>query len=155
MRIERVTDETFEAVLGVVAEYQAFYEATPDAERNRAHFGGFLENPSEGVQFVALTEERQPIGFATLYFPYSSVSAGKQCVMNDLYVSPEARGRGVGLALIKHCQNYAREHEYLELSWETRQANEQAQRLYARTGAERTAWYVYTLPVANNHKSGI
>ncbi len=146
MLIELVTEETFEAVLPLIAAYQRFYESAPDESRNREFFGKLLETPDKGVQLVAL-DGAQPCGFATLYFPLSSVSASAKCLMNDLYVVPETRGRGVGTALIVRCLKWAGEHGYAELYWQTQKDNETAQRLYQKMNAFRSEWYTYTLPV--------
>ena len=50
--------------------------------------------------------------------------------MNDLYVDPEARGRGVGAALIEACRGDCRKRGAAKLSWETAPDNATAQRLY-------------------------
>lgn len=86
--------------------------------------------------------------FATLSFPLSSVSAGSYCLLNDLYVVLEARGRGIGRALIARRRDHARERGHAALEWQTRRENATAQRLYDATGARRTAWYTYGLPTA-------
>lgn len=147
MRIETVTEETFERVLPLIAAYQRFYEAEPDEERNRAFFGQFLGDHSRGVQFVALGDAGEALGFATLFFPLSSVRASAYCLMNDLYTVPEQRGRGIGRALIMRCLAYAEKRGFKAISWQTAQSNHTAQRLYDSTGARQTAWYTYTLPV--------
>ena len=147
MRIETVTAATFELVLPLIADYQRFYEATPDQARNRSHFTQFLEDHSQGIQFVALDDARRALGFATLYFPFGSVSARMNCLKNDLYAIPEARGQGIGRALILHCLAYARERGFGSIYWQTAQSNTQAQRLYDSLPTTRSAWYTYTLPV--------
>ena len=147
MHIETVTPATFELVLPLIAGYQRFYEAVPDEARNRAHFAQFLDDHSAGVQFIALDEEGRALGFATLYFPLSSVSARVNCLMNDLFTVPEARGKGVGRALILHCLQYAKQRGYPSIYWQTAQSNVTAQRLYDSLKTTRSAWYTYTLPV--------
>jgi ribosomal protein S18 acetylase RimI-like enzyme len=147
MRIETVTPATFEQVLPLIADYQRFYEATPDEARNRAHFGRLLEDHNLGIQFVALGDAGQVLGFATIYFPLGSVSARVNCLMNDLYTIPEARGQGVGRALILHCLAYAREQGFESIYWQTAQSNARAQRLYDSLPTRRSAWYTYTLPI--------
>jgi ribosomal protein S18 acetylase RimI-like enzyme len=147
VRIETVTAATFEAVLPLIADYQRFYRATPDEARNRAHFGRLLTDHNAGIQFVALDDEGRPLGFATLYFPLSSVSAQVRCLLNDLYTVPAARGQGVGRALIAHCLAHARALGYTSIFWQTEQSNTTAQRLYDSLPTTRTAWYTYTLPV--------
>jgi GNAT superfamily N-acetyltransferase len=146
MPIETVTEATFELVLPLIAAYQRFYEATPDEARNRAHFGRFLRDHSDGVQFLARADDGRPLGFATLYFPYSSLSAGVYCLLNDLYTVPEARGQGVGRALIGHCARHARGLGFARIAWQTAQTNATAQRLYDSLPTTRTAWFTYTLP---------
>jgi ribosomal protein S18 acetylase RimI-like enzyme len=147
MQIETVTPATFELVLPLIAAYQRFYEAVPDETRNRAHFAQFLDDHSQGIQFVALDDARSALGFATLYFPFSSVSAQVRCLMNDLYTVPETRGQGVGRALILHCLAYAQERGHSSIYWQTAQSNTTAQRLYDSLNTTRSAWYTYTLPV--------
>jgi ribosomal protein S18 acetylase RimI-like enzyme len=146
MRIETVTPATFEQVLPLIADYQRFYEATPDEARNRAHFSKLLDNHDLGIQFVALDDAGQAVGFATIYFPLGSVSARVNCLMNDLYAIPAVRGQGVGRALILHCLAYAREHGFDSIYWQTAQSNARAQRLYDSLPTTRSAWYTYTLP---------
>jgi ribosomal protein S18 acetylase RimI-like enzyme len=147
MQIETVTATTFERVLPLIAGYQRFYKAEPDEARNRAHFGRLLNEPSAGIQFVALDDAEQTLGFATLYFPLGSVTPGAYCLMNDLFVVPEARGQGIGRALIRHCLSYAQEHGFQAIRWQTALDNHTAQRLYDSLPTTRSGWYTYTLPV--------
>lgn len=147
MQIETVTAATYELVLPLIAGYQRFYEAEPDEARNRAHFGRLLGDQSAGIQFVALGDAGQALGFATLYFPLGSVTPGVYCLMNDLFVVPEVRGQGIGRALIRHCQSYAQQHGFQAIRWQTALDNHTAQRLYDSLPTTRSGWYTYTLPV--------
>jgi GNAT superfamily N-acetyltransferase len=147
MRIETVTAANFEQLLPLIAAYQEFYRLKPDEGRNRAFFGRFLGGQSGGIQFIALDDRGSALGFATVYSRFSSARAQVDCLMNDLYVVPEARGQGVGRALIEHCRLHARDSGARELIWLTEQSNRTAQRLYDRCPATRTAWYQYRLSV--------
>jgi ribosomal protein S18 acetylase RimI-like enzyme len=145
MQIETVTAQTFEHVLPLIAGYQRFYKAEPDAARNRAHFGRLLDDHDAGIQFVALDDAGQALGFATLYFPLGSVTPGVACLMNDLFVVPEARGQGIGRALILHCLSYANAHGFPKIHWQTALDNHTAQRLYDSLPTTRSGWYTYRL----------
>jgi GNAT superfamily N-acetyltransferase len=145
MQIETVSAQTFERVLPLIASYQRFYKAEPDETRNRAHFGRLLHDHNAGIQFVALDEGGQALGFATLYFPLGSVTPGVACLMNDLFVVPEARGRGIGRALILHCLSYAKAHGFPRIHWQTALDNHTAQRLYDSLPTTRSGWYTYRL----------
>jgi GNAT superfamily N-acetyltransferase len=147
MRIETVTAATFELVLPLIAAYQRFYEAVPDEARNRAHFSQLFDDHTNGIQFVALDDNGKALGFATLYFPLGSVSARVNCLMNDLFTIPQARGKGIGRALILHCLQYAKDYGFTSIYWQTAQSNATAQRLYDSLNTTRSAWYTYTLPV--------
>ena len=65
--------------------------------------------------------------------------------MNDLYVEPEARGRGVGRALIEASAEVGRERGAAHLEWATAPDNRTAQRLYDSIGASRSEWLEYEL----------
>jgi GNAT superfamily N-acetyltransferase len=153
MHIETVTPATFELVLPLIAAYQRFYEAVPNEGRNRAYFSRFLDDQTNGIQFVALDGDGRALGFATLYFPLGSVSARANCLMNDLFTTPEARGKGIGRALITHCLQYAKDHGFSSIYWQTAQSNTTAQRLYDSLNTTRSAWYTYTLPVPETELS--
>lgn len=145
MRIEVVDAGNFPLVLPLIAEYQRFYGAEPNAQLNEFFFRRFLDRHEEGIQFIALEDERTPIGFATVYWQLSTLSAGRNCVLNDLYTVPERRGKGVATALIAHATSYARCCGVRRLEWQTQFANETAQRLYDRLPARKSVWYGYSL----------
>ena len=145
MDIHPVQADSLDTLLALFADYQRFYGATPDKAQNRAFLTHLLATPALGAQFLA-TEEHLPLGFSTLYYPLSSVSARPYCLLNDLYVVPEGRGRGVGQALIQRAREHAASQGFTSLSWQTEQSNETAQRLYDRLGATRSAWLTYSLP---------
>ena len=65
--------------------------------------------------------------------------------MNDLFVSPAARGQGLGAALIEECRRFAAERGAGKLAWQTAPGNETAQRLYESVGATREEWIDYHL----------
>ena len=145
--VERVTARTLDEVLPLVAAYQRFYGATPDAGRNRFHFGRLAKDPEAGVQFLARAGDGVVLGFATLYFPLSSVQARRYAQLNDLFTVPEARGRGVGRALFEAARREAKARGFAALTWQTAEDNATAQRLYDGVGATSTRWRTYEIGV--------
>jgi GNAT superfamily N-acetyltransferase len=85
------------------------------------------------------------VGYACLFWHYSSTRAMDTVLMNDLYVDAAARGRGVGRALIEAGAEVARERGSPHLEWTTSPENTVAQRLYDSTGAEKSSWLEYEL----------
>jgi GNAT superfamily N-acetyltransferase len=147
LRIEPIAEEEFETLVPMIAAYQRFYEAEDISEdRNREFFRRFLA-PSEDGMLIGAWRGDRPVGYACLYWHFSSTRAVETVLMNDLYVEAEARGEGVGRALIEAAAEVARERGSPILEWSTAPDNATAQRLYDSTGAGRSTWIEYELPV--------
>lgn len=139
--------EEFEELLPLIAAYQRFYEVEEiDEERNRSFFRRFLAPSEDGLLLGARLEGRL-VGYACLYWHFSSLEACESVLMNDLYVAEDVRGRGVGRALIEATAEIARERGVPFVEWSTAPDNHTAQRLYDATGAERSEWFSYELRV--------
>lgn len=103
-----------------------------------------LENPSSGIQFVAERDERL-IGFATLYFSFSTLQVKKSAILNDLFVLEEARGQKLGEKLFQACLSYIRENDFAYMTWETAKDNLVAQSLYNKMGGQQSEWLAYEI----------
>lgn len=152
MRIAPVTSDEFGQVLPMISAYQRFYEVTDvDEARNRAFFARFLKPSDDGRLLAAWDDEgSEPLGYACLYWFFSSTKAIESVLMNDLFVTPEARRRGVGRALIEASLQVARDRGAAHLEWATAPDNETAQRLYDSTGAERSTWVTYEIDASDS-----
>jgi GNAT superfamily N-acetyltransferase len=147
LRVEPVAEEHFEELLPMIAAYQGFYEADDIREdRNRGFFRRFL-SPSPDGMLIGARREGRLVGYACLYWHFSSTKAVETVLMNDLYVDPAERGQGVGRALIEASAEVARKRGCPILEWSTAPDNEVARRLYDSTGAGSSAWIDYELPV--------
>jgi GNAT superfamily N-acetyltransferase len=145
LRIEPVAESQFETLLPMIAAYQGFYEAEDiRSDRNRSFFQRFLA-PSEVGMLIAAWRDNELVGYACLYWHFSSTKAAETVLMNDLFVAEAARGQGVGRALIEASAAVARERGASLLEWSTAPDNLTAQRLYDSTGAERSEWVEYEL----------
>jgi GNAT superfamily N-acetyltransferase len=147
VEIAPIADNEFEQLLPLIAAYQRFYEVEEiDEARNRAFFRRFLA-PSEDGLLLGARHEGPLVGYACLYWHFSSLEAVESVLMNDLYVTEDARGEGVGRALIEATAEVARERGAPFVEWATAPDNHTAQRLYDSTGAERSEWVSYELRV--------
>jgi GNAT superfamily N-acetyltransferase len=145
LRIEAIVASQLETLLPMIAAYQRFYAVEEiDDERNRTFFRRFLDPSDDGLLLGAWDGERL-VGYACLYWHFTSLVPAETVLMNDLYVDAQARGEGVGRALIEASANVARERGAHRLEWATAPSNTTAQRLYDSTGAERSTWIEYEL----------
>jgi GNAT superfamily N-acetyltransferase len=146
VEVSAVGEGEFEALLPLIAAYQGFYEVDEiDNERNRAFFRRFLAPSEDGRLLAARDEAGAILGYACLYWHFSSLAAQETVLMNDLFVTPEARGRGVGRTLIEASADIARERGAAWLEWATAPDNHTAQRLYDSMTSEKSTWLEYEL----------
>lgn len=145
--IEVVSEQNFEEVLPLIRQYQEFYKVADICDdRNREFFSQFGETNPEGCQFL-FRDGDQVLGFATVYFTYSSTIAAKTATMNDLFTISEARGKGVGRQLIEHCREFAKTKGAVRLQWMTAEDNQTAMRLYDSLDTKNSNWKFYTYQV--------
>ncbi len=144
--IERVREEDLPDLLPLVRAYCDFYEVAPSDEDLLALSRALLADADrQGIQLLARDSTGAAIGFATVYWTWSTLNAKPLAVMNDLFVEPAARGTGLADALIAACREEAGTHGAAWLGWQTAKDNLRAQRAYERVGAERSEWIDYGL----------
>lgn len=135
MVIRRAELADLAIVTPLFEQYRAFYRQSPDEPKVRAFLTDRLRN-RDSIVFLALNVGLA-IGLVQLYPIFSSIAIGRALVLNDLYVHPNARGRGVGRALLNRAVEFGRETgaRYLELATEV--TNASAQALYEGAGWTR------------------
>lgn len=90
--------------------------------------------------------EGEPIGMAVWFFSYSTWQARNGLYLEDLYVTPQARGLGAGKALLKRLAQIAIENGCGRFEWSVLDWNEPAIRVYEAIGAEpMSEWIRYRL----------
>lgn len=148
MRIDTVGEADLAELLPLMRSYCDFYGvATSDAALLALARALIADPEREGVQLLARDDSGAAVGFATIFWSWSTLSAARLAVMNDLFVTPEARGSGAAEALIEACSDRARLHGATTLGWQTAKDNRRAQALYERVGARREEWLDYSLAV--------
>ncbi len=89
---------------------------------------------NESVIYFCRQSAGAPMGFTQLYPSFSSISAGRIWILNDLFVSPSARCLGVGRALIQAAHDHARATGASQVILSTAHTNKTAQALYKSVG---------------------
>ncbi len=134
-------------LLELIKGYFAFYGVPfPAGSKVEALLDLLQQDPGLGVQLVA-EESGRLHGFASLYACVDTLVADRILVMNDLFVDPSLRNRGIGLALFDASLAYASAHGYARLDWVTAADNHDAQRFYDRHGGHRGRWISYSANV--------
>ncbi len=128
-RAEDIPD-TFRLIQELAAYEKAPHEVKTSVESMLED--GFGDNPA--FQLLVATVDAKVVGIA-LYFPYYSTWKGRCLYLDDLVVSEEYRGNGIGEALINALIDEAREMGAKRMLWQVLEWNEPAIRFYNRLNA--------------------
>lgn len=146
--IQVVREADLEGLLGLMRSYCDFYGTQPSGEALLALSRALLAYPDlEGLQLIARDGNGTPVGFATIFWTWSTTRAERIGVMNDLYVDPAARGTGLADRLINACLDQCRTRGASRLEWQTAPDNARAQAVYDRIGGIREQWLDYGIDV--------
>jgi GNAT superfamily N-acetyltransferase len=126
-----------------LAEYERLlHEVVATEERLRDTLFG----ARPAAEVVIAEDADEAVGFALFFHNYSTFLAQPGIYLEDLYVRPEARGRGAGRALLAHLARLAKERGCGRLEWWVLDWNESAIRFYRSLGAQpMDDWTVFRL----------
>ena len=134
--IRPATVEDVPAILAMIHGLAA-YEKEPDAVRNTPEMLAgvlFCENPRVYAH-VAENAVGEVQGFALWFLNYSTWEGVHGIYLEDLYVTPEARGEGHGKALLQHLAAIAVERGYARVEWSVLDWNQPSIDFYRGLGA--------------------
>lgn len=140
IQVRQATVADIDALVPLFDGYRQFYGRSSDLTLARTFLLARFEH-QESVIFLANSSTNQAVGFTQLYPSFSSVSAARTFILNDLFVVQEARKCGVGAKLLKASANYGRSKGAVRLTLSTATNNETAQALYERNGWVRDETY--------------
>jgi GNAT superfamily N-acetyltransferase len=142
--VRAASEEDVPLILSLIhelAEYERLsHEVVATEEALREHLFG--ERP---VAEVMIAEEgTDPAGFALFFYSFSTFLGRPGIYLEDLYVRPEFRGRGMGRALLVHLARLAKRRGCGRLEWSVLDWNEPAIGFYKGIGASQVGgWTVY------------
>jgi GNAT superfamily N-acetyltransferase len=124
--------------------YLAFYRHELSDETTRATFERLTARKEGLFGLLALDEGGRGIGMANCVLHAQTWSRQPKCYLEDLFVSPAARGGDVGRALLQAVKAAAAEHGAPQVYWHTQQYNGRARSLYDVVGRP-TSFLVYEM----------
>ena len=128
---------------GLYVGYAGFYGVEQTAQM-RDRVWGWIQDPHHEVGCFVAEEDGTLVGLAHFRAFARPLSASTGGFLDDLFVRPEARGRGVAEALIQALAEEGRRNGWSVIRWITAQDNDRARRLYDRM-AQATPWFTYDL----------
>lgn len=125
------TEQDFAEILNMIKAL-ALFEKAPEKVINTVEL---MNNEKHLFKcFIAETNEKEIVGMALYFFAYFTW-IGKSLYLDDLYVKPEYRSKGIGTALLKQIFKTAKTENCRRLRWQVLNWNSQAIKLYKKAGA--------------------
>ncbi len=129
----RAASAQLDTLIDFMREYYAFDSILFDAVKQRSALSGLMANPQHG--YVWLIElDGAVVGYMAVCFGYSLEFGGRDAFVDEIYLLPEARGKGIGTqamqVMIETCRSNGIQAVHLEVSAE----NEAAIAYYEKSG---------------------
>ncbi|MBZ9667047.1 GNAT family N-acetyltransferase [Pseudomonas sp. LMG 31766] len=144
--IRPATPDDAELILRFITDLAIYEKAEHEVKTDAAGIRDSLFAESSTAHGLICENDGQPIGYAVYFFNYSTWLGKHGLYLEDLYVSPEARGLGAGKALLRHLAQLAVERGCGRFEWSVLDWNTPAIDFYESFGARpQSEWTTYRL----------
>jgi GNAT superfamily N-acetyltransferase len=146
LNIRHATREDAALILRFITELAIYERAEHEVKTDVAGIETSLFAENASACALICESDGQPIGYAVYFFNYSTWLGRNGLYLEDLYVTPEARGTGAGKALLKYLARLAVSRGCGRFEWSVLDWNEPAIRFYESLGARpQDEWTTYRL----------
>lgn len=132
------------AIAPLFDAYRIFYQQESDIELANIFLTERLQK-QQSIIFFAVEMHDEVLGFIQLFPSFSSVSAKRLWILNDLFIATKARRRGIARQLMNHARQFAIETGAKGLFLETAHDNFHGQALYESLGYRKNSEFYYFL----------
>ena len=144
LRIERARETDVSLILSFIKELAEYERLSHDVVATEELLRESLFGENVRAEVLIAYERDQAVGFALFFHNFSTFVGRPGIYLEDLYVKPHARGRGIGRALLSFLARLAKERGCGRLEWAVLDWNEPAIRFYKNLGAvPMSEWTVF------------
>ncbi|GAB6390069.1 N-acetyltransferase family protein [Stutzerimonas marianensis] len=144
LTIRPATRADADLILRFITELAIYERAEHEVKTDAAGIEASLFGDDATAHALICERGGQPIGYAVYFFNYSTWLGRNGLYLEDLYVTPEARGTGAGKALLKHLARIAVSRGCGRFEWAVLDWNEPAIQFYRSLGARpQDEWTTY------------
>ena len=146
LHIRPATPDDAELILRFITDLAIYEKAEHEVKTDAAGIRDSLFAEGSTAHGLICENDGQPIGYAVYFFNYSTWLGKHGLYLEDLYVSPEARGVGAGKALLRHLAQLAVARDCGRFEWSVLDWNTPAIDFYESFGARpQSEWTTYRL----------
>lgn len=140
-----VVDDT-KTILGFVRELAEYEKLADEVIADEQSIRSSLFGLRPAAEVLIAEDGGTPVGFALFFQSYSTFLARPGLYLEDLYVRPDARGKGVGVGLMAALARIAVQRNYGRFEWSVLDWNEPALKFYETLGAKpQSEWTMQRL----------
>ena len=144
--IRAATADDCETIANLIRELAVYERLENEAKATPDDLRRHLFGPTPRAEAMLAEVEGRPVGFALYFHSFSTFRGRPGIYLEDLFVRPEHRGRGIGSALLARLAVIAAERGCCRLEWAVLNWNEPALGFYRSLGARpMDEWTVYRL----------
>jgi GNAT superfamily N-acetyltransferase len=134
------------AILAFIRDLAEYEKLAGEVVADEAQLRATLFGVKPAAEVLIAELAGAPVGFALFFQSYSTFLARPGLYLEDLFVRPAARGRGIGAALMSACARIAVQRGYGRFEWSVLDWNEPALKFYAGLGAQQMGdWTIQRL----------
>ena len=123
-------------ILGFIRELAAYEQLDHQVVATESLLTEQLFGPRPAAEVVIAEVDGSAVGFALFFYNFSTFLGRPGLFLEDLYVQPQARGSGIGKALLRHLAGLALARGCGRMDWNVLDWNEPAIGFYKKLGAE-------------------
>jgi GNAT superfamily N-acetyltransferase len=135
-RIRPAIPDDLPAVVDLVRGLADFEKLTPPDDEAAARLVRDANSGAPPFNLLVAEVDGRLVGYAAYFFGYSTFLARASLLIEDVFVQPEARGRGIGNALMRRLAAVAVDRGCARLDWAVLEWNVGAQDFYRKLGAD-------------------
>lgn len=146
MTIRQARPEDAQAIYDMIYELAVYEKAPQEVVTTPEEIRATLFDAGSKTEALICEAEGKIIGYAVFFTSYSTWLGRNGIYMEDLYISPEYRGRGAGRSLLKYIAQCAVQRQCGRLEWSVLDWNQPAIDFYLSIGAlPQSEWVRYRL----------
>jgi GNAT superfamily N-acetyltransferase len=143
-QIRPATEDDVPLILSLIRELAEYERLSHEVVATEGLLREALFGERRGAEVLIACYKGAPAGFALFFHSFSTFLGRPGIYLEDLYVKPEFRGKGIGRALLTHLARLAKERGCGRLEWSVLDWNKPAIKLYRSIGAvPMDEWTVY------------
>jgi GNAT superfamily N-acetyltransferase len=134
--IRSAASADLDTILNFIRDLSVYEKLAHEVKADKSMLAENLFGPNRYAECLIAEADGQPAGFALFFHNFSTFLGKPGLYLEDLFVKPEYRGRGVGLRLLRELARIALERDCGRMEWSVLDWNEPALTFYKKLGAQ-------------------